>query len=64
MIIRFPRYLLRLVKPKRILVPFSLSFLLTFSMKVLRSVKGFLVLSANVVSLNKFQIQDNIIAYL
>jgi hypothetical protein len=34
---------LRLTKPKRILLPLSLSFLLTFSMKVLRSVRGFSV---------------------
>jgi len=34
-------YRLRLVKPKRIFKPLSLSFLLTFSMNVLRSVRGF-----------------------
>jgi hypothetical protein len=34
-------YRLRLVKPKRILKPLSLSFLLTFSMNVLRSSMGF-----------------------
>jgi len=32
---------LRLTKPKWILLPFSLPFLLTFSIKVLRSVRGF-----------------------
>jgi hypothetical protein len=32
---------LRLTKAKRILLPLRLSFLLTFSMKVLRSVRGF-----------------------
>jgi hypothetical protein len=31
---------LRLTKAKRILLPLRLSFLLTFSMKVLRSVRG------------------------
>jgi len=31
---------LRLTKAKRIFLPLSLSFLLTFSMKVLRSVRG------------------------
>jgi len=34
-------YRLRLVKPKRIFRPLSLSFLLTFSMNVLRSSMGF-----------------------
>jgi len=34
-------YRLRLVKPKRILKPLSLSFRLIFSMKVLRSSMGF-----------------------
>ncbi len=34
-------YRLRLVKPKRIFKPLSLSFLLTFSMNVLRSSMGF-----------------------
>jgi hypothetical protein len=32
---------LRLVKAKRILLPLSLSFLLTFSMNAFRSVRGF-----------------------
>jgi len=34
-------YRLRLVKPKRIFLPLSLSFLLIFSMKVLRLRRGF-----------------------
>jgi len=34
-------YRLRLVKAKRIFLPLSLSFLLIFSMNVLRSVRGF-----------------------
>jgi hypothetical protein len=34
-------FLLRLTKAKRTFLPLSLSFLLTFSMKVLRSVMGF-----------------------
>jgi len=56
---------LRLVKPKVILRPFSLSFLLMFSMKVLRSLVGFSVLSGLAVisiSLKIFVFQKLIIA--
>ena len=35
-------FLLRLVKPKVIFLPLTLSFLFTFSIKVLRSGRGFL----------------------
>ena len=58
-------FLLRLVKPKVILRPFSLSFLLTFSMKVLRSLVGLSVLAGLgviAISLNNFVFQELIIA--
>jgi hypothetical protein len=52
-------FLLRLVKPKVIFKPFFPSFLLMFSMKVLRSLVGLAFLACLVVmyiSLNVFQI--------
>jgi hypothetical protein len=55
-------FLLRLVKPKRILRPFSLSFLLMFSMKVWRSLVGLAGFAVIIVSLIVFQIL--IIAYI